>query len=105
MTSLEAFDQEIENPELVEGLIKMRYYTYILLCRNGKYYVGHTSNLKKRFNRHLSKSGAKFTAQNTPIKILWKQKYDTEIEAIHREKQIKGWNRIKKENLINGHWK
>jgi predicted GIY-YIG superfamily endonuclease len=44
-------------------------------------------------------------AQNIPIKILWKQKFDSELEAIRREKQIKGWTREKKEKLIQGIWK
>ena len=83
----------------------MKYSTYIILCDNGKYYVGHSSNVGLRFERHLSKSGAKFTAQNIPVEILWKQEFDTEIEAIRREKQRKGWNRVKKENLIKGTWK
>ena len=89
----------------VEGQTKMKYFTYIILCSNNKYYVGHTNNLKSRFSRHLQKSGAKFTAQNKPIRLLWEQQFNTEIEAIKREKQIKGWSRIKKENLIKGTWK
>jgi predicted GIY-YIG superfamily endonuclease len=83
----------------------MNYFTYIILCDNNKYYVGHSSDVDRRFERHFNKNGAKFTAQNTPIKILWKQELNTEIEAIRREKQIKGWSRDKKENLINGAWK
>ncbi len=82
----------------------MKYYTYIVLCSNNKYYVGHTNNLWSRYKRHLKKSGAKFTAQNRPTQILWNQEYDSELEAIRREKQIKGWSRIKKENLIKGIW-
>jgi predicted GIY-YIG superfamily endonuclease len=83
----------------------MGHFTYTILCQGNKYYVGHTDDLIKRFNRHLNKFGAKFTAQNRPIKILWKQEFETEIEAIKREKQIKGWARAKKENLIRGIWK
>jgi predicted GIY-YIG superfamily endonuclease len=82
----------------------MKYYTYILLCKNNKYYVGHSNNTETRFIRHLNKFGAKFTKQNRPIKILWKQEFKTELEAIKREKQIKGWSRKKKENLINVIW-
>jgi len=82
----------------------MNYFTYIILCKNNKYYVGHSSDVGRRFDRHLHKFGAKFTSQNIPVKILWKQEFNTEIEAIRREKQIKGWSRAKKENLINGIW-
>jgi predicted GIY-YIG superfamily endonuclease len=83
----------------------MSFYTYIILCSNNKYYVGHTNNLESRFLRHLQNSGAKFTAQNVPVKILWKQQFNTELEAIRRENQIKGWSRVKKEKLIKGIWK
>ena len=82
----------------------MKYYTYIILCENNHYYVGHTLNLASRFERHLKKYGAKFTLQNKPIKLVWSQKFDSEIESIRREIQIKGWSRIKKEKLISGDW-
>jgi predicted GIY-YIG superfamily endonuclease len=82
----------------------MNYYAYIILCSNGKYYVGHTNNLKKRFEYHVRKKGAKYTSQNKPIKILWYQEFNNEKDAIKRESQIKGWSRSKKEKLINGIW-
>lgn len=82
----------------------MKYSTYILLCQNGTYYTGHTSDLSERFIRHLNKTGAKHTAQNAPLKIVWSQNFNTEIEAIKREQQIKGWSRAKKEKLIKGIW-
>ncbi|EKD56021.1 MAG: tRNA/rRNA methyltransferase [uncultured bacterium] len=82
----------------------MSYFVYIILCDNNRYYVGHTNNLESRFSRHLQKTGAKFTAQNKPIKILWQQEFNSEIEAIKREKQIKGWTKAKKEKLINKIW-
>ena len=83
----------------------MNYFAYIIQCENNKYYIGHTNNLEKRFGYHLKKYGAEFTKQNPPLKVVWHQKFSTEIEAIRREKQIKGWSRVKKENLINGIWK
>lgn len=83
----------------------MKYFTYILLCSDNKYYVGHTADLNQRFDRHLDKVGAKFTSQNKPIKIAWYQKFESEIESIKREKQIKGWSRVKKKKLIKGLWK
>lgn len=83
----------------------MNYHVYMIETKNGGYYVGHTSNLIRRFERHLSKTGAKFTAQNVPIKVVWSQKLESELLAVKREKQIKGWRREKKENLIKGVWK
>jgi predicted GIY-YIG superfamily endonuclease len=82
----------------------MNYFTHIILCSNGKYYVGHTNNLEERFKYHLNKIGAKYTAQNKPLKIVWSQKFDSKATAMKREKQIKGWTRVKKEKLIEGIW-
>ncbi len=83
----------------------MTYFTYIILCSNNRYYVGHAKDPELRFARHLSKDGARYTAQNRPIKILWSQRFATEEEAVKRERQIKGWSRQKKGNLIRGIWK
>ncbi|OGY21501.1 MAG: hypothetical protein A2126_04170 [Candidatus Woykebacteria bacterium GWB1_45_5] len=80
------------------------YFTYIILTSNGKYYTGHTNNLRNRLDRHLKQLGAKFTAQNKPGKIVWSQRFLTETEAVRREKQIKGWTREKKEKLITRVW-
>ena len=80
------------------------YFTYIILTSNGRYYTGHTNNLEDRLRRHLKRFGAKFTAQNKPIKIVWSQIFETKTEAVKRERQIKGWTREKKEKLINGTW-
>lgn len=82
----------------------MNYFTYIIECKNNKYYVGHTNSVSQRFNRHLLKQGAKFTKQNKPIKVVWYQRFNNELDAVKREKQLKGWSRIKKENLIKGIW-
>jgi len=80
------------------------YFTYIILTSNGRYYTGYTNNLEDRLDKHLKGLGARFTAQNKPIKIVWSQRFETETEAVKRERQIKGWVREKKEKLINGSW-
>jgi len=83
----------------------MKYFTYIILCKNEQHYIGHTNNLESRFLRHTNKSGAKFTKIYKPVKLVWYQEFDKEIDAIKKEKQIKGWTRNKKEKLIKEIWK
>lgn len=83
---------------------KKKYYTYILLYSDGKYYTGHSDDVDSRFERHRRGRGAKFTRKTKPVKIIWKQEFETELEAIRREEQIKGWTREKKERLIKGEW-
>ena len=77
-----------------------KFFTYIILTSNNKYYVGHTKSLLDRLNYHQNDKGAKFLVKNKPLKIVWHQEFNNKLEAIRREKQIKGWKREKKESLI-----
>ncbi|MCX5714131.1 MAG: GIY-YIG nuclease family protein, partial [Candidatus Omnitrophica bacterium] len=38
-----------------------KFFVYILLCHNGTYYTGYTSDIKKRIALHSSGKGAKYT--------------------------------------------
>ena len=42
---------------------------YVLRLRSGKYYVGKTDNVEKRFQEHMSGSGASWTRKYKPIAI------------------------------------
>ena len=76
--------------------------TYILLCANGKYYVGSTDNLERRLKEHESGRGCGFTKAHLPVKLVYKEEYTTIEEAYQRERQLHGWSRAKKEALITG---
>jgi len=73
---------------------------YILRTSNDSLYVGVTNNLVNRIARHRNGSGAEFTKRNKVEKCIYTEKFETLLEARHRETQIKGWSRLKKENLI-----
>jgi len=60
-----------------------------LLCNNGAYYKGFTNNLEHRYQQHLNGSGAKYTAQHKPVKIAYYEAFETEEEAVKREKYFK----------------
>jgi predicted GIY-YIG superfamily endonuclease len=36
-----------------------------------------------------------------PVKLVYSESFATKENAAKREKEIKGWSRVKKENLIN----
>jgi len=38
------------------------------------------------------------------VELIWSEEVETYHEALTHEKQIKGWNRAKKEALICGDW-
>ncbi|GAA0872904.1 GIY-YIG nuclease family protein [Gangjinia marincola] len=81
------------------------YYVYILLCSDGSYYTGMTSDLEKRIQQHLEgKTYDNYTRSRRPIHLKWFLQCSTPDEAIRMEKKIKGWSRSKKEALIEENW-
>lgn len=79
-----------------------RPVVYILLCSNGEYYVGSTSDLERRLQQHQKGQGCGFTKAHFPVKLIYKEEYPTYEEAFKRERQLHGWSRAKKEALIKG---
>lgn len=67
-------------------------------------YIGQTNNLKSRLEQHLTKNwkSARFTRDNDDFQLVYYEKFKTRVEARHRETQLKGWSRSKKDALING---
>ncbi len=82
----------------------MSFYVYILSCSDGSYYVGHTDNLESRIGSHQTGQIAGYTAKRTPVTLEFAEEFPTRIEALERERQIKGWSRRKKEALIQRDW-
>ncbi len=79
----------------------MKWFVYILICEDNSFYVGHTNNVEKRFERHLVGRGAHYTAKHAPTSIAYKEEFLTETDAVARERQIKKWSRAKKQALID----
>jgi putative endonuclease len=85
--------------------MKGLYIVYILVCVDGSYYVGSTKQLEERLQRHNSGDAAEWTKNRRPVKIVYQEEHKTLLSARQREKQLKGWSKVKKEKLINGEWK
>lgn len=73
---------------------------YILRGPKNHLYIGCTSNIEKRIDRHKHRDGAEFTKRNKVFELVYQENFLTLLEARKREIQIKGWRREKKENLI-----
>lgn len=80
----------------------MKGYMYILECADGSYYTGSTIDLELRLQQHQNGEGANHTKKHLPVKLVYFEEYGRIEEAFHREKQVQGWNRKKKEALIKG---
>ena len=69
----------------------MVFYVYMLKCiseKINKSYVGYTSNLTLRLEKHNSNRGAKAT-RGLKWKIIYRKKFDTKNTAMSYEYRLK----------------
>jgi putative endonuclease len=77
------------------------WYLYILNCDNDYFYVGITTDLNNRLQQHQN-GRSKFTKRFGKITLVYTEKLEERKDAVTREKEIKGWSRKKKQDLIKG---
>ena len=77
-----------------------QYYVYIMSSYRGTLYVGVTNDLARRVHQHRSDNGSGFTKKYNVTKLVYYEATSDVYSAIAREKQIKGWVRRKKVELI-----
>jgi putative endonuclease len=63
-------------------------------------YIGMTGNLRKRVFEHKRKLHEGFSAAYNCNRLVWFERFEDPSNAIAREKQLKGWKRSKKIELI-----
>jgi putative endonuclease len=81
----------------------MSAFLYIVRCRDGAYYIGTTrASLEERIGAHNLGHYGGFTASRRPVELVFAQEFDRITDAIAAERQVKGWQRAKKEALIEG---
>jgi putative endonuclease len=82
----------------------MPYRVYILLCADGSYYTGSAANVEARVVQHQEGVYPEsYTFGRRPVKLIWcSDEVKRYSEALAFERQVKGWNRAKKEALIRG---
>jgi len=74
---------------------------YILASkRNGTLYIGVTSDLIKRVWQHKNNIVEGFTRKYNVHLLVYFEQYDSIVDAITREKQLKTWQRSWKIRLI-----
>ena len=77
------------------------YYVYIVECADGFYYTGFTNDLDRRIIEHNEGIDPTcFTYKRRPVVLKYFEHFTEVMQAIEREKQLKGWSRKKKEALF-----
>ena len=81
------------------------FFVYILRCRDGSYYTGHTDNLELRLSEHrLRKYPCAHVSRKLPVELVFHTVFESREAAFNAEMKIKGWSREKKEALMRSDW-
>lgn len=88
--------------------VMSRHYPYHVYITTNQHetvlYAGVTNNLSRRLQEHQADAvyqGAHFAGQNQAFYLIYAEPFTDIREAIAGEKQIKGWRRSKKLDLIH----
>ncbi|MBR5518683.1 MAG: GIY-YIG nuclease family protein [Clostridia bacterium] len=77
------------------------FYVYILRCADDSLYCGYTTDVEKRFEKHKSGKGAKYTRSHLPLEIVYIEEFENKSDALKREHEIKSMTRLQKEKLVS----
>ena len=91
-------------------MLHQNYFVYMLTNgdRDTVLYIGITNSLERRLAEHGESNRFHFTRQYNADKLIYFEAYPDPRSAIEREKQLKKWSRVKKEELIakrNPEWR
>jgi predicted GIY-YIG superfamily endonuclease len=80
------------------------YIVYVLRFSDNSLYIGQTNNLEQRIKDHSNKKerASKFSKEHDAFKLVYQEEYNSRLDSMRREKQLKGWTRAKKEALAAG---
>ena len=82
-----------------EGFEIMKCSVYILESKlDGSFYIGQTSNLEERVNRH-NKGLNRYTKHKKPWKLIYSEECTSRSGAMKLEKKLKSWK--KRDAIIN----
>ncbi len=76
-------------------------FLYILKCADTSYYTGITNDINRRLFEHNHRVKSCLQKSKIPVKLVYLKIFKSRKDAAKKEKEIKGWCRIKKENIIN----
>jgi putative endonuclease len=77
-----------------------QYYVYIMTNQSGTLYTGVANNLTRRIYEHKQGQGGRFTSRYRVTELLYFEETRDFHAALPREKQLKGWRRARKLELI-----
>lgn len=77
------------------------WFVYLLLCRGDRLYVGVTTELAMRMQKHRRGTGAKFTRSHPPERLLAARSFPSKGEALSVEHRLKQLSAAQKRALAS----
>jgi putative endonuclease len=78
-----------------------RYFVYIMTSSSlSTMYVGVTNDIGRRVFEHRNGMGSEFAKKYRVSRLVYVEEYENPTDAIAREKLLKGWKRIRKNELV-----
>lgn len=76
------------------------FFVYIIGSARGVLYIGVTNDLERRLHEHRLRTSPGFSSHYRTARLLYFEQTDQIYSALEREKQLKGWRRRRKLELI-----
>ena len=82
------------------GVTTPRFFVYILASHSRTLYTGVTRDLLRRVHQHREGLIPGFTRRYRVTRLVYFEETSEARSAFARERQIKGWSRLKKVQLV-----
>jgi putative endonuclease len=80
----------------------VRWYVYVIECRDGSLYTGISTDVERRYAQHVAGKGARYTRSRPPLRLLTHQEYPDRAAASRAECAIKRLTPAGKRALCEG---
>lgn len=80
---------------------EQRHYFYVLVCADGSFYAGYTTDPARREKEHNAGIGSKYTKSRRPVDMIHYESYETRSEATKAEAAFKKLRRAEKEKKLS----
>ena len=77
-----------------------RFFVYVMASKSRRTYTGVTNNIERRVKQHKAGEIEGFTRRYKINRLVHYEVFQYIGNAIGREKEIKGWDRVKRVALI-----
>lgn len=78
------------------------HYVYTLRCADDSFYVGSTQDRDSQVQTHNGGRGAAYPFKHRPVHLVYSEVFDSELEAVTRERRLKRWDHGKRQALVDG---